>query len=170
MGWNTLASVLAWVCSTIFLDSSISKVILQEIPWSASPSGVTFFFLLIYPTLLYIASDFCKLYVVTGNTVSWDCLVSWSAPSHLELVWSVVKPVFCEFDGSLCLFMNFGSSSCKLSTDLCNNHCKLSTELCNNLKSCCYTFFWSFSFSSLCRTIKLHIPKQILHVFTSSSV
>lgn len=46
----------------------------------------------------------------------------------------MVKPVFCEVDGSLCLFMNFGSSPCKLSTDVCNNRCKLSTELCNNLR------------------------------------
>ena len=33
----------------------------------------------------------------------------------------MVKAVFCEVDGFLCLFMNFGSSPCKLSTELCNN-------------------------------------------------
>lgn len=113
-GMKHLASALVWVCSTISLDSSTSKATLLEIPWNASPSG---------------------------NTVSWDCLVSWSAPSHLELVWSVeVKLVFCEVDGSLCLFMNFWSSPCKLSTDLRNNHFKLSKDLCNNL-GYCYTFF-----------------------------
>lgn len=53
MGWNTLASVLAWVWSTIFLDSSTSKVTLLEIPQSASPSGLTFFFLIISTCYLY---------------------------------------------------------------------------------------------------------------------